>query len=731
MIEMAQVNEVIAPGLGIYQQSEYSSQDDNENLDEPAINQWEVDLHRFVLPSKNLEIPKLESLSFIDVINYVIKILYLFSLRMLQNIRIMLCHTLCNLRSFIFPPSLAQTQQQYIEQICLGRLEQKWRQVQELPTYISQADSVDVLEKIHHSSDHENESFIKPEECSNKVQIKLELDAHNRPFVTCLLAGTIVTKLLVDSGAAICCLRADDFEKIPDYKVLPRIKHVPKVYDHQGNVIPSNTAALIEVSFSGKTLILPFIISKFSSTNILGMSSTVGRSLSFTISGSEAVLIIGEAKLEHRPKMVLGDKMTLFVQHDVMIAAEQSRRIAVTPIVFPMTIEIPDKYVKITYLEDLEGFEGITHFAKFDKQGRIHVYVRNVSIIDLQLYCCQIIATAEFVSAKPPKSTKSKIKNNMLSSFSTNPEVDDEEFDKTIINEILKEMDDNLGQAKSSETAAPIEQLQEKQNKSNKSIDCFCNSDYKTFIIRGNSHGDCVVPFANYCGYTRTTLSETSPFKYSRKGLNFIIIYGKNPSKITDQIKNYVNEPGIAYIGNKDKTETDVIPIVNILGNCTHHPFPFSINPHYVSFVLTNPKDKQHLLLIHNLKQRCQFQLSDTFIELYYDHSQSQAHYVLHLCDIIQMQRGLLQNILAALVMPFIGSVRILEPWLSKTKTFKHQVFASMLHQVTKLHNLTMQGRIPEIEPITYPSQGIVIPKCPCEFCLSERDKALYETNPS
>ena len=372
----------------------------------------------------------------------------------------------------------------------------------------------------------------------------------------------------------------------------------------------------------------------------------------------------------------------------------------------------------------------ITTHGKINDCGYIEIKIRNASIIDRELPKCSILATGTYVKNYTPLSRGKTKKNGAGKSLST---LGDKSTptDKSVVGSD-KDTSNNktptsgeINEVQSSNTTN--EEIPTKTEIS--TVPCFCAMDEKVIILRGNKFGDTVIPYASYVGYNRSELSDGKAFKFKRGTKTIVILYGPSEKEIKNVLEICPKGTDVAYITNHDKTlMPNNVKRVHISGECDQHPFPYHLEPQYVSFALTDNKTNSHHKMIHNLKERIVIKLANMVAELYWDpNDHKQAHFVLHIPDIMIMQNAMLHNYVASLLMPFASSVRILEPYTG-ANNYKQQCVLTLLGKLAKLHNVTIQARSPAWESKTYKTNPHAIKHCPCDYCIGRRDREIYVT---
>ncbi len=617
------------------------------------------------------------------------------------------------LLSIVLPQIILPSGQSYVQNEHLGKIKKKWSKVGRLPTYTAQEEGMDLLQEISHDGkDEVDDGFLHPDEAPVKTMVKLLLDQRGRPHVQCILEGVPVT-FLVDSGASASILSFNDFCKIKHRDTLIKSYATPKLYDHQHREIAVKYNVMCQGSFEGTTILMSLLVSSASTSNVLGMDTLVGRSLIFTHRGTDAYLIVGECKAEKRPVMRLPEKPPLYIMEDTHVPPESLKTIYVTPCVYPMHVDIPDSYMEVDYIAPAENFEGRTKHVKLDEEGKAKLRICNRGLVDLVLHANSVIATGTFLPDFTPLPVK-KVKPKKAQS-----EKPIEQKEKPEVVEKAASVHEVL-EAPEEPTIQPT-QLDEKGPEK---VDCFCNLPETNIVIRGNKFGDTHCAHISAGSYTRSPISGCEKFKLGKK--HIFVLYGQTKKEFQNALQNSPKED-VAYIAKAgEKQDTDGRKQVILTGHCTEHPFDYSLKPSFISFCRTF--QGKHLKVLQNMSQRKILDVLNVKVEMCYDpEHEKQLHYILHVPDILVLKEQWLGNLVAALVHPFHDSVRILEPYLFQDESSNHRstMFNGILQKVANLHTITLQGRMPHLEP-TYDLEPLNIKNCTCEYCMKCRDALTY-----
>ncbi len=697
------------------------------------------------------------------------------------------------LRWFV-PPTLATVQQRYVNEVHAASLARKWAATDTLPSYVSQLNLLHVLRSIGHTGIKESDGILRtPEECATTSLVRLQLDAHGRPFVRAEVEG-VDTSFLVDTGASVSVLTFDSYNSLPNKSSLPRIQHVPAVYDHQHNKLNANFGVLCHVILDGKTIIIPFIVSHHSSSNILGTDTLVGRCLSLAHHGTEAFLIVGEIPVHERPKVKLADRSALYVVHDAIVPGEGYKRITVTPFVFPAKTDIPSHYFSITYVDTLDGVDGLTTHAKLDEHGCMTLRVRNRSIIDWDIPKCSILAFGQCdPSYRPPKRDKrhrervhDSSKDDQPHSPSlagrielTQPSSPSNDVDNSLPHgsshadgshsrpKGASRVDaDRSGQGMPSPTSAdarspeisttggdpgkpapPTLDAQGSPSHMTEALHprsacqelmadatpytCFCQlpSDCINIIIRGNKFGDTISPYLSYVGYTREPRVSGRFFSFRRGARKVYVLYGATVADREAAIATIPDDGTTAYVVNMDEDMPTGSKLrVRLDGSCKLHPFPYNAKPTIISLAITDVENT-HRIMLNEFKLQTILHLANIFTEVYYDPQiPKQLHMVIHVPEIITLQAQLLQNYLAAMIVPFAPRLQVVEPYTG-TINYRFSNFIFNLNKIAELLKVQMQSRNPKQELTSVPTGMAGIKKCACSACMADVDKRLYHVN--
>ena len=720
------------------QRDAYSTIDPDEYEHESqASEDWVSDnMSRVMLPRKTENIPQLENVSIATVISYLLQLIWFLFLSSSKGIGKRATSALKWIFDHLVPKSLSQRQNSMLKIEHLNKLRQKWRHVSKLPAFAAQQESLELLQEIGHDSTEEHNNFLHPDQASVKTVVRLMLDQRNRPHIQCTLENVPVS-FLVDTGASLSILSYDTYLKIPNHNSLPRTYETPKLYDHQRHEIKVMFGVMCRATFGDKTLLIPLLVSPASKSNVLGVDVLIGRSLVLTHRGTDAYLIVGECTAEKRPVMKLSDGMPMYILEDSVVPSESVRSITVTPCVYPMFVDIPESYLEITYISPSEGFEGRTKFIKLDDEGKAKLKVCNASLIDLVLLANQVIGTAKFApDYSPPFAKRLKHKPSKTSiSTSGEPETklegsasppnleNDISFKQEKIEQVF------VDQTSPSETpaSASIKKELTQNHPVVEKVDCFCSIPQDTIVIRGNRYGDTNCPYLTAGSYTRTPLASGVIEKFKLGNKQICIIYGSTKKDIKTALDNVPQGNNVAIITNKDCFDVDQNRrLVALTGNCKQHPFLYHLEPTFISFNRT--VRGKHTKMVHQLCDRIWFEVLNIKVEMYYGPlAPKQVHYVLHIPDILMMKEDWIHNLVGALVKPFSTTVRILEPYLFPDSN-NHQttMFNGILQKVTKLHGITLQGRMPHMEK-TYSASEDYIKNCACDYCVKARDQETYK----
>ena len=716
---------VVTKGLGAYTESSRLNERAVDHSEMCVDEIWETKLQRVAYPIDPTQ-------DITDIQGGIMHLIFLL-ISLIRFIPNKLKSLIGALRQLIWPPEMYTSESPFMKEHRLQELKSKWNSVKTLPTYICQADVLPLMKEIGHRSDAEIETGRNPSDFPTKTYVMLELDPHGRPFVRFLIE-TIMSDWLVDTGASLSIMTKALFDSLPQKDSLPRIGSHPKVFDHQSNPIPIIASVLCRATFGDKTLLLPFLVSSTSSTNVLGMSALVGRSLMLSHRGHEAFLIIGECRATERPSLTMSKRSPLFVARDIIIPGEATRRIQVSPFVYPSSVTIEDHYVKVEYLTELDGLKGITTHAKLDENGLMGLRMHNDSLIERHLPQCSIIGTAEYdPNYIPPNTPKLKCPIAPLPKVDKTPLSGDDQIPqrKTSCaqNPSKPESESTQGDPHGpTHVPAKVHEIPTPDPPQPRGTSpCFCNIEQDTVIIRGNKYGDCCIPHLNYVGYNRSPLPSGQAFRFQRGRKTIIIIYGETEQDLRQALDLCPDNPKVAYIVNNDPTkELGDRRALKLSGDCQAHPFPYGLRPDYVSASLTDAKEASHSKMTHQLRNRVVLNIAQFYAELYWDQANlKQAHLIVHVPSILVMQKPLLHNFIAALFMPFISSMRILEPYVAPP-SFKYQTFLTILSNLAKMYRLSIQVRSPNAEHMTYPACSDPIKSCTCDVCMKIRDQQTY-----
>ncbi len=414
MDKTKQQSETMVPGIGIYQHNSSHGEDDYEVIEPSSI--CESSLQRVNLPQQQ-KMPSLDTQTFNSIIQSLFWLIYVGLGIAYKYVVWTFRDKLTAMWRWIVPPTLEDIQNAYVVAAQRDNLKRKWSSISELPSYVCQLEMLPLLQEIGHQSEREMQSKCRPPEaCPAKTLVRLRLDNYGRPF---MLANVeeIPTSFLIDTGASLSILSRQSFDALPNRDSLPRIRDIPKVFDHQMKQLDIPFGVVCNVTIDGKTLILPFLVSNLSSSNVIGTDALIGRCIHLTHSGTDAYLVLAEAPAGERPKVQLNGKIALYVSKDVVIPGESHRRIPVTPFIYPAQTAIRTDYMLLNYVDTLEGLEGLTTSARLDKDGYMNLRVRNRSILDFEIPKCSILAFGEYNEPyHMPKRKKGKDKERTSSS---------------------------------------------------------------------------------------------------------------------------------------------------------------------------------------------------------------------------------------------------------------------------------------------------------------------------
>ncbi len=689
---------------------------DDLNFEVDKSQEWFMDTMSRVLPPKenDEDLPQLVSTSPANILFYLGTIIWLLCISVANTWKTTTGKFCTWILKILLPKILNNSTTALVHDVHLNRVKHKWNVINKLPTYSAQNEGSHMLQEINHNGNEETEGFLHPEDAPVKTLVKLLLDQRGRPHVQCILEGVPVT-FLVDSGASASILSYSDFCKIKHRDTLVKSHATPKLYDHQHREIKCKYNVMCQGSFEGKTILMSLLVSSASTSNVLGMDILVGRSLVFTHRGTDAYLIIGECKAEKRPVMKLPDRMALYVLEDTLVPSESVRTVMVTPCVYPMHVDIPDEYLEIDYIAPTEGFEGRTKHVKLDNEGKAKLKVCNRSLVDLALHANSVIGTGFFLPDFNPLPAK-RVKVKQAKSEKPTPEVKDGAPQKAA-----------SVHAVSSTESQPLPTKTDVDEKIVEQVNCFCSLPQSTIVLKGNKFGDTFCPYLGAGSYVRTALTSGASERFKLGKKQIIILFGNTKKDFLTAIDNLPKGNDVVYItGPNDKQNLPDMLQVTIAGNCTEHPFDYSLKPSFISFCRTY--QGKHLKTIHPWTHKKVLDILNIRVEMYFDPtSDKQLHYVLHIPDILTLKEQWLCNLVAALVQPFCDTVRILEPYLFPDEGTNHRstMFHGILQKVATLHGITLQGRMPNMEK-TYDTSPDNIKNCTCEYCTKCRDKLTY-----
>ncbi len=701
----------MVPGIGMYRQDQRDNSiaDPNEyNHETQSADEWWNDnMSRITLPQKESKIPKLTGTTMVEIVWYICRLIGLLANISYNNVWEKILGGIEMTASLLLPKSSKHKYDQILQQEHLHRIKERWKSLDPLPTFGAQAETINMLQAICHDSSLEEDHFLSPEDTSTKTVVKLLMDKRNRPHVQCTIEESVPALFLVDSGAALSILSYDTYCKIPHRDSLPRTYDVPTIFDHQHNKIPVKFCVTVRVLFGDKTLLLPLLVSPASKSNVIGMDSLVGRSIVFSVRGAEAVIIIGESLTEKKTiVMQIPDNSPLYVLEDTIVPAESIRTVHVSPCIFPMQVDIPDTFMRLTYMSPMEGFEGRTTHIQLDDEGKAKIRICNRSLVDMFLTANQVIATGKYDEDYIPLPRTKKLKRTKLTSdqkpelIQPSPEIEG----------IAEVAGIDQGEAKS--------KVEEE--------DCFCKIPEDTLIIRCNRFGDCNIPYFNVGGYDRSPLTSGKLEKIKRGKKEVILVYATTQKDYNTALDQCSEGAGVAYISNKDETKIDKnFRFIKIIGKCDLHPFPYDHRPKFISFCRT--LGDNHLNMVHDLSTVTTFEVLNIKVEMYTDKMvPDQVHYILHVPDILVLRQPWIHTLVGSLVKPFTDTVRILEPYLvGEDKNLRNMMFYSILDKVAKLHHIIIQGRDPKMET-TFRVKNMEVKGCTCDACVKHRENRTY-----
>ncbi len=648
--------------------------------------------------------------------------------------------------NWVLPPSIGELQSAYIRDMRIQEIKQTWDKVNGLPSYVEEISALNILKMIGHTDKNEEDTkYRSPAECNNKTFIKLQLDKNGRPFVTADVE-TVPLNFLVDTGAAVSVITHKDYNSLPNKDSIPRIApdKCPTVLDHQGNALKTPFGVLCNVAMEDKSLILPFLVSTHSTSNILGANALVGRCLSLTHSGNKAFLIVAESSIEDRPKVILNGKVPLFVTKDTVIPGESKMNVEVTPFIYPSKAEIRNEYMEIQFVDTLEGIKGLTHHAKLKDNGCLQLKIKNQSLIDQDIHMCSILAFATYDPDYNPKrlqnppTAKNKASANDLPQSPKDDATECENKHDTMISRTRAAQEPEVVMPLENVAPLTLDEIDSASAMSTKETisgpyNCFCTlpKECNTIVIRGNTYADVISPHLSYVGYTRESLISGRPFSFHRGPRKIIILFAKNSSDKEKAMVQIPNEPTVAYVTNRDTlAETGKRKRLFLDGSCKLHPFPHSSTPKFITVAITDMANT-HQLMFEKFSQRIIVQLANIYSEIYYDDLiPDSVHMVCHVPDVITLQSALLHNYLMALLFPLSARLKVIEPLVSNP-SFRFTHFLALLAKSADLLQVTLQSRDPKQELRTYPTGLNCIKKCTCCSCMAYVDKQLYGSNKS
>ena len=694
--------------------------DDFDNQTQVSEDWFSENMSRVMMPRKERDIPQLEGSNMGSIIWYFLTLAWFLVTTSLKNLQGMAGAFFTWVADHLIPQTMAARQSSFLRDEHLDMLRKKWRRIAALPTYAAQEGSLNLLQELKHDSSLETEGFLNPESAPVKTVVRLMLDQRNRPHVQCTVEGVPCT-FLVDSGAALSVLSLESFLTIPGHDQLIKSYDTPKLYDHQSNEIKIKFCVLCRTVFSDKTILIPFLVSPSSKSNVIGCNVLLGKSIIFTHRGTDAYLIIGECKAEQRPVMKLPDNMPMYILEDVIVPAESVKTITVTPCVYPMYVDIPDENLELHYISPNEGFEGRTKMVKLNEEGRAKIKVCNRSLVDLALHANTVIATGTFMhDFKPlPAKKMKKAKTEVVKGGGKSPP-----NKAASIHEV-----DFADTVKGSSLPPEIPIQAEKElvfDKKIQQVPCFCSLPQDYIVIRGNQWGDTAVPYMTAGSFTRVKMSSgcSETLKIGKKQV--YIIYGSTKKDFNACLETCPSGENVAYITNNDDADLKQDrKLVEIIGGCSEHPFLYQAKPTFISFCQTT-KGK-HVQMLQPLNNKMQFEILNIKIELYFDEAHpKQLHFVLHIPDILTMKECWILNLIGAVVQPYSRTVRILEPYLfPDISGHRSTMFNSNLQKIAKILGITLQGRLPHLEK-TFAASEAPIKTCTCDYCTKCRDRETY-----
>ncbi len=769
------INEIYTPGIGMYRQDQrdnYSVIDPDEYETESLQSEdwWHENMQRITLPGQARVLPELEEESPSAIIFFMLKLFWLLFLSSYESFWKKIKGVFEFLAEHILPESQALKRDKWLQKEHIQSIRRKWKTVDPLPTFGAQDHSLAMLQEIGHDTSEDKEGYLQPDEAGVKTMVKLMLDRRNRPHVTCVLEDCVPATFLVDSGACLSILSYDTYLKIPNHESLPKTYTTPPLYDHQQNRIPVKFGIKCRANFNDKTLVLSLLVSPGNNSNILGMNVLMGRSLVFTITGSDAYLLIGETRMDkNKLVMTLPNDMPMYILEDYVIPSESIRTITVTPCVFPMYVDIPDQYIRLTYIDPIEGFQGKTTHAKLDEQGRAKLRVQNSTLIDLHLPANQVIATGRFDpdymplrrvkqkkvdqgKAKDKPETKplteesskqlkeeDKAKNIKEATLDSNGKVPDPPGEVNVENG-AENLTSNSATENNSKDLGQIETVEvdpHGKEEPSKTISqtregadtepCFCKLSESNVVIRGNKFGDTNCPFLNSNLYSRSLLISGKSEIMKKGNKNILVLFSLTKRDFQSAVTDFAKNCPTAFISNNDELlDCENVRNVQLTGDCPSHRFPYHLRPTFISFSKTF--QERHLKILHDFRESCSFDVLNVKVQAFWDDNiPTQLHFIVHIPEILTMKEHWIHNVIACLVKPFAQSVRILEPYLlGDDRNWRNMLFFGVLDKVAKLHKIILQGRDPSKEKF-YELSPYSIHGCSCQYCSKEHQRKMYE----
>jgi hypothetical protein len=732
-------------GLGIYNEDFHdTSSTSGYDIDEIDHEQY----HRIVLPEEEPP-PTLKVESMSQLLITLLQLLFYVTKLAIHHGTVLVRDTLTSLISFVYPPSLETRQQHYIQKHQVHSLSQHWQAVDWLPAYVCEIKLLSLLKQIGHTGDKERTPSASPADFPVKTAVRLQLDPHGRPFVAADIEGISCT-LLLDTGASVSVLTQRFFDRLPSKHTLQRFTDIPAIYDHQGNPIPITAGVMCQVTIGHKSLLLPFIVSPKSSSNLIGTNALVGRKLALTHHGHQAELIVGEMAADCRPTLQLAQQSALYAVNDTVLPGDATRTVDVSPFLFPANAEIKNCYLQLMPLDYEEGFVLKTTHAKLKNDGTLQLRLHNNSIIDRDIPRCSIVGFAKYdESYKPPTKPARKEKATPPPPADhLTPTVISDEGNSTGVHQTpaaATESDTTTTIPPAVPTAASLDNTPSLSTPSHQVAEvapspptadsngtlleaaCHCQLEATTLILRCNGFGDSCLPYLSYIGHHRSPLPSGRAFRFRRGEKQIILLYGETQKDLDKALDACPDGPQVAYITNLDeKTNTGSRTRVRVTGSCSQHPFPYQSQPAFISLVMSDQANS-HQFMLARLDKHLTIKLGDLFSEVYWSPEiPEQVHVILHAPDILSMKTGLLHNIVGALVMPLSSRLKIMEVY-SAPPTYQNVNFNNIIYKVARLHKATLQSRNPLRESKVYTTSMVPLKQCVCPFCLPEQDKRAYQ----